>query len=101
MSRAAATTLSLDASKCRMWDGTRSELCAESRLLARDCAREAFVYYTHFYRAPVMDRDSAMTEYGGPFTAAVERGNLMGVQFHPEKSGDAGLQILENFLEVP
>ncbi len=58
----------------------------------------SFVYFTHAYRAPVTQATVAVTDYGGPFTAAVERGNVMGVQFHPEKSGEAGLQILRNFL---
>jgi glutamine amidotransferase len=57
----------------------------------------SFVYYTHSYRAPIVDQTVASTEYGGPFSAAVERDNLFGVQFHPEKSGAIGLWILENF----
>ena len=58
-----------------------------------------FVYFTHSYRAPVTADTSAETNYIEPFAAAVERGNVMGVQFHPEKSGEAGLKILCNFLE--
>ncbi len=58
----------------------------------------SFVYYTHSWRAPVSDDTAATTFYGGAFTGAVERGNVMGVQFHPEKSGDTGLQVLKNFL---
>jgi glutamine amidotransferase len=60
----------------------------------------AFVYYTHSFRAPVVNETVAVTDYGAPFTAAVERGNVMGVQFHPEKSGSVGLRILENFVRL-
>jgi imidazole glycerol-phosphate synthase subunit HisH len=60
-----------------------------------------FVYFTHSYRAPVIQDTVAVTEYGAPFTAAAERGNIMGVQFHPEKSGSIGLRILENFVRLP
>jgi imidazole glycerol-phosphate synthase subunit HisH len=56
-----------------------------------------YLYFTHSYRAPICDQTVATCTYESPFTAAVERGNLFGVQFHPEKSGDAGLAILENF----
>jgi imidazole glycerol-phosphate synthase subunit HisH len=61
----------------------------------------SFVYFTHSWRAPVVQDTVAVTEYGEPFTAAIERGNIFGVQFHPEKSGEAGLRVLRNFVELP
>jgi imidazole glycerol-phosphate synthase subunit HisH len=69
-----------------------------SRLFA-GISNNSYVYFTHSYRAPVTNATVAVTEYGEPFSAAVERNNVMGVQFHPEKSGEAGLQVLRNFLE--
>ena len=57
-----------------------------------------FVYFTHSYRAPVTDDTAAEAYYIESFGAAVERNNVMGVQFHPEKSGETGLKILRNFL---
>jgi imidazole glycerol-phosphate synthase subunit HisH len=68
-----------------------------SRLLA-GVERGEFVYFTHSYKGPVTNDTAAVTQYIEPFAAAVERGNVMGVQFHPEKSGDTGLKILRNFL---
>jgi imidazole glycerol-phosphate synthase subunit HisH len=70
-----------------------------SRLMrgVRDCA---YVYFTHSYRAPVVPETVAETVYGGAFSAAVERDNIFGVQFHPEKSAETGLQILRNFCEL-
>jgi imidazole glycerol-phosphate synthase subunit HisH len=67
-----------------------------SRLL-RGIENNAFVYFTHSYRAPVVPETIASSGYGGTFSAAVERGRVFGVQFHPEKSGDTGLKLLENF----
>src|SRR5271163_2770609 len=72
---------------------------ADSRLL-RGVRDGGFVYYTHSWRAPVGEATAAVTEYGGPFTAVVERENVMGVQFHPEKSSAVGLQVLRNFVEL-
>jgi len=71
----------------------------DSRLL-RGISDGAFVYFTHSWRAPVSADTAAVTNYGGAFTAAVERDNVMGVQFHPEKSAEVGLQVLRNFLEL-
>ena len=67
-----------------------------SRLL-RGITDGAFVYFTHSYRVPLLSSTAAECEYGGGFSAAVEQENMFGVQFHPEKSGSAGLRILENF----
>ena len=57
-----------------------------------------FVYFTHSYKAPVTADAAATTHYIEPFASAVERSNVMGVQFHPEKSGATGLKVLSNFL---
>ena len=70
-----------------------------SRLL-RGVAQDSFVYYTHSFYAPVVTETAAASEYGLWFAGAVELGNIFGVQFHPEKSGDVGLAILKNFCEV-
>ena len=61
----------------------------------------AFVYFVHsFYAEGCEDSLAAVTEYGISVTAAVEKGNIFGCQFHPEKSGPVGLQILKNFSEM-
>jgi glutamine amidotransferase len=60
----------------------------------------AHVYFTHSYAAPVTTDCVAETRHAHAFSAVVERGNVFGVQFHPEKSSDAGLHIIRNFLEV-
>jgi len=70
-----------------------------SRLL-RGIGDGTFVYFTHSYRVPLLSSTAAECEYGGGFSAAVEQDNLFGVQFHPEKSGSAGLRILENFCGI-
>ena len=58
------------------------------------------VYFTHSFAAPVTADTVAVTEHGEAFAAVVQRGQVAGVQFHPEKSGEVGLQILRNFLQA-
>ena len=70
-----------------------------SQLLV-NVSQNSFVYFTHTYRAPVGSGSVAQCEYGGIFSAAVERDRIFGVQFHPEKSGEVGLTILRNFKEL-
>ena len=70
-----------------------------SRLL-QDVPEDAYFYFAHSYAALHSDEaTAAMCCHGADFVAAVERDNLFAVQFHPEKSGEAGAQVLRNFLE--
>lgn len=60
-----------------------------------------FVYFVHSFHADCPEEFiTAKTEYGAMLTASVQNGNVMGAQYHPEKSGDAGLMILKSFCEV-
>jgi glutamine amidotransferase len=58
------------------------------------------VYFTHSYVAPATSETAATTEHGERFASVVQRGYIAGVQFHPEKSGEAGLQVLRNFRQM-
>ncbi len=80
--------------------GWNSLACNNGSRLFRGIPSGSFVYFTHSYRAPIVDATVARTEYGGEFSAAVEHRNLFGVQFHPEKSGAIGLKLLGNFCEI-
>jgi imidazole glycerol phosphate synthase glutamine amidotransferase subunit len=71
----------------------------DSRLL-RGLAPKPYLYFAHSYYCPVMSGAAATCTYEVPCTAALESGNVFGVQFHPEKSGPLGLRIVKNFLEV-
>lgn len=70
-----------------------------SRLLA-GIPSGASAYFTHSYAAPCVEETVAVTTHAVPFSAAVERGQVFGAQFHPEKSGKTGLAMLANFLRV-
>src|SRR6516225_2509327 len=76
------------------------EISARSSRLLRGVPAGSFVYFTHSYRVPLVAATVAACDYGGGFSAAVEQDNIFGVQFHPEKSGPAGLKILENFRDL-
>ena len=64
------------------------------------CRDGAQVYFTHSYVAPITADTVAATEHGEAFASIVQRGPVAGVQFHPEKSGDVGLQVLRNFVQI-
>jgi glutamine amidotransferase len=70
-----------------------------SRLLA-GIPDGTYVYFTHSYAPPVTPDAVGTAVHGARFAAAVERGRVMGVQFHPEKSSDAGLQMIRNFVAL-
>lgn len=92
------------------WSSIETDIAGST--LFRGIKRIEHVYFTHSYYAPyatmirlengsLQVADAAQADYIVPFAAALEWGNVFGVQFHPEKSGDAGLQVLRNFLEGP
>jgi imidazole glycerol-phosphate synthase subunit HisH len=60
----------------------------------------AQVYFTHSYVAPVTPDSAAATSHGERFASVVQRGQVAGVQFHPEKSGEVGLRILRNYMTM-
>jgi glutamine amidotransferase len=79
---------------------TLTTVATSSRLLA-GIDSGSHMYFVHSYAAVPSSVDTAATtEYGGTFAAAVERSNIMGTQFHPEKSGSAGLRIYANFVSL-
>ena len=68
--------------------------------IAEGVADGAQVYFTHSFVAPINSETIASTDHGEPFASVVQRGQVAGVQFHPEKSGEVGLRILQNFLSL-
>jgi glutamine amidotransferase len=82
--------------------GWNSLSLSPSSRLFRGIPENAHVYFVHSYFVDPVDPQviAARSDYGGPFTAAIEQGNLFGVQFHPEKSQAIGLRILANYTEI-
>ena len=68
--------------------------------LFKGVADNSYVYFVHSYYVPVNDYTVATTDYIQPFSAAIQKDNFFATQFHPEKSGSIGEQILKNFLFV-
>jgi imidazole glycerol phosphate synthase glutamine amidotransferase subunit len=79
------------------WDSL--DVKPESRLFT-NVAASPYLYFAHSYYSPVIDSTAATCTYTVPYTAALECGNVFGVQFHPEKSGPLGLRIVKNFVEL-
>lgn len=74
------------------------QITKESRLF-EDIPDGSFFYFAHSFYVPDNDYSSAIAQYDINFAAAVEKENYYGVQFHPEKSGEAGIKLLKNFVE--
>ena len=68
--------------------------------LTRGLPAHPYVYFAHSYYAPVVDATAATCTYTVPYTAVLERDNVFGVQFHPEKSGPLGLHVVRNFVDL-
>ncbi|MBV6430272.1 MAG: Imidazole glycerol phosphate synthase subunit HisH [Bryobacteraceae bacterium] len=72
----------------------------EGSALLGNLGPHPYLYFAHSYYAPSGAATAAICEYGIPYTAAIETGNLFGVQFHPEKSGTLGLRVMKNFVDL-
>ncbi|MFT6246680.1 MAG: glutamine amidotransferase [Salibacteraceae bacterium] len=77
-----------------------NELSSLKGVLFQNLQTESDVYFVHGYYADLSEETSAVCNYSIPFSAALEKGNFYGTQFHPEKSSDVGEIILKNFLEL-
>jgi glutamine amidotransferase len=80
--------------------GWNSLAVQEGSRLLQGVAQNSYLYYTHSFHAPIVPETTGVSDYGLPFSGAIERGRIFGVQFHPEKSGEVGLSILKNFCEI-
>lgn len=82
--------------------GWNSLTPAKPSPLFKGLPEEIYVYFVHSYACKAADPADvlAVTDYGVPFHAAVQRGRILGFQFHPEKSGDVGQKLLANFVEM-
>ncbi|TGN20758.1 imidazole glycerol phosphate synthase subunit HisH [Leptospira idonii] len=79
------------------------EIKSKSTKILKGIQNESFMYFIHSYRPTGVDRADATANcryYGETFPAVVEKGSVMGTQFHPEKSDKLGLQIIKNFIEI-
>lgn len=75
------------------------DVCAAGTILD-GIEPDTHVYFTHAFAVPACEHAVAISTHGSPFSAVVQRGHVAGVQFHPEKSGAAGLRILRNFVAM-
>lgn len=91
--------LPIIANLCLPHMGWNTIKTSDSSALMQDIPQDAYVYYVHNFAVLVSQNTCAETNYGTSFSAAVQHRNFMGVQFHPERSGAVGSQILKNFLE--
>jgi imidazole glycerol phosphate synthase glutamine amidotransferase subunit len=78
------------------WNQVR--VCRETRLLS-GAKTAPYLYFANSYYCPIVAATVATCDYIVPFTAILGQGNVYGVQFHPEKSGPAGLAVVRNFIE--
>ncbi len=80
-----------------------NQVCCKGRSpLFEGIPDKSSFYFVHSFYGPVSeDLTRATTDYGARFSSVVAKGNYRGVQFHPERSGELGLQVLRNFLEEP
>jgi glutamine amidotransferase len=80
--------------------GWNTIMTQENSPLLKNIPQNTHMYFVHSYRTSVTKNTTAITEYGENFAACVQHHNFFGTQFHPERSGEMGAQLLKNFLEL-
>ncbi len=75
------------------------EIIKESKLF-KGIPDKTFFYFANSFYVPMHEYSTAQTNHGILFSSSIERDNFYGVQFHPEKSGEAGIQLIKNFIEL-
>jgi imidazole glycerol phosphate synthase glutamine amidotransferase subunit len=81
--------------------GWNDVACVNDSPIFPDGVLPGVFYFVHSFRMDVLPFTTALSQYGSPFSAAVQKGNIFGVQFHPEKSQAAGLSLLRAFAALP
>lgn len=79
------------------WNHIRAK---HNEILFENIPAESYFYFVHSFALPVTVNTIASCEYNAPFSAAINKDNFYGVQFHPERSGNVGSQLIKNFLEL-
>ena len=82
------------------WNSIQNHNVQNSKSALLEGVDGEFVYFVHSFYVPVCEHTTAVTEYIHPFSAAMQKDNFYATQFHPEKSGAVGQQILHNFLKL-
>jgi len=84
------------------WNSIRRTKDEGRRTILDGVKDESYMYFVHSYYAAPKDKDAILceTDYGGRFTSGVHKDNVYGFQFHPEKSQEEGLKIIENFVKL-
>ena len=82
------------------WNSIHKNGIPDSKFSILEGLDGEFVYFVHSFYVPVCENTAAVTEYIHPFSAAMQKDNFFATQFHPEKSGAVGQQIIKNFLEL-
>jgi imidazole glycerol-phosphate synthase subunit HisH len=83
------------------WNRVETQPAARPSRLLANTSSPAYLYFAHSYYAPVIPATVATCTYALSYTAVLEDQNVFGVQFHPEKSGATGLQVMKNFVDLP
>jgi glutamine amidotransferase len=82
------------------WNSIHKNGIPDSKFSILEGLDGEFVYFVHSFYVPVCENTAAVTEYIHPFSSAMQKDNFFATQFHPEKSGAVGQQIIKNFLEL-